>query len=37
MSVNASPPGADGKMPLWAANAEEGLAMTGEAQIEASR
>ncbi|MCA3574714.1 MAG: MaoC family dehydratase N-terminal domain-containing protein [Aestuariivirga sp.] len=37
MSVNASPPGADGKMALWAANAEEGLAMTAEAVIEASR
>jgi 3-methylfumaryl-CoA hydratase len=37
MSVNASPPGADGRLALWAANAEDGLAMTAEAVIEASQ
>ena len=36
MSVNANPPDADGKLALWAANEEDGLAMTGEAVIEAS-
>ena len=36
MSVNASHPDADGKLALWAANAEDGLAMTAEAVIEAS-
>jgi len=30
MSVNATPPGADGLVRLWAANAEGHLAMTAE-------
>jgi 3-methylfumaryl-CoA hydratase len=33
MSVNADPPGADGKVKLWAANAEGGLAVSAEATI----
>ncbi len=33
MSVNAKPPGADGIVRLWAANAQNNLAMTAEARI----
>jgi 3-methylfumaryl-CoA hydratase len=33
MSVNATPPGADGLVKLWAANAEGGLAMSAEAKL----
>jgi 3-methylfumaryl-CoA hydratase len=33
MSVNATPPGADGLVRLWAANAEGHLAMTAEARL----
>jgi 3-methylfumaryl-CoA hydratase len=33
MTVNATPPGADGTVSLWAANAEGGLAMKAEARI----
>ncbi|MGE3304412.1 MAG: MaoC family dehydratase N-terminal domain-containing protein [Rhizobiaceae bacterium] len=33
MSVNATPPGADGIVRLWAANHEGGLAMTAEARL----
>jgi 3-methylfumaryl-CoA hydratase len=36
MSVNASPPGTDGIVKLWAANADGGVAMTGEARLTAS-
>jgi len=33
MSINADPPGADGHIRLWAANAQNNLAMTAEARI----
>jgi 3-methylfumaryl-CoA hydratase len=33
MSVNATPPGADGVVKLWAANHEGDLAMTAEAKL----
>ena len=33
MSVNADPPGPDGKVKLWAANAEGGLAVSAEATV----
>jgi len=33
MSVNATPPGADGIVRLWAANARDELAMTAEARL----
>ena len=33
MSVNAGPPGADGKVKLWAANATGGLAVSAEATV----
>ncbi len=33
MSVNAAPPGADGVVPLWAADADDGLAMSAEAKL----
>jgi len=33
MSVNATPPGADGVVKLWATNAEGDLAMTAEARL----
>ena len=33
MSVNATPPNADGVVKLWATNAEGGLAMTAEARL----
>ncbi len=33
MSVNADPPGPDGRMKLWAANADGGLAVSAEAAL----
>ncbi len=33
MSINGNPPGADGLVKLWAANADGDLAMTGEAKL----
>jgi 3-methylfumaryl-CoA hydratase len=33
MSVNATPPGVDGLVKLWAANADGNLAMTAEAKL----
>jgi 3-methylfumaryl-CoA hydratase len=37
MSLNAEPPGADGAMRLWAANAAGGLAVSAEARLERSK
>jgi hypothetical protein len=33
MSINAGPPGPDGRMRAWAANAEGGLAISAEATL----
>ena len=37
MSLNATPPGMDGIVNLWAANAEGNLAMTAQARLASSK
>jgi 3-methylfumaryl-CoA hydratase len=37
MSINADPPGDDGRVKLWAANADGGLAVSAEATLSGMR